>query len=61
MNKCNGLCLYGADIGVPEYHDVAYPHPDCEKHGAPMHDEHYAHDDYNPDGPWPLDNGAVEA
>lgn len=50
MSECNGLCLWGADVGVPEYPYVAYAHPDCEKHGAPLFDIDYAHDDYNPDG-----------
>lgn len=51
MSECNGLCLWGADIGVPEYNGIAYPHPDCEEHGSPHHDEDYAHDYYDPDGP----------
>lgn len=29
---CDGLCVYGADIGVPVA-GVAYPHPGC-----PLHD-----------------------
>jgi hypothetical protein len=33
--QCNGICLTGYDIGVP-YSGIAYPHPDCELHGAPM-------------------------
>lgn len=39
--ECNGICLYGADLGVPEYGDVAYAHPDCELHGDPLEE----HDD----------------
>ena len=32
--ECNGICLYAADIGVPEAGNVvAYAHPDCEAHG----------------------------
>jgi hypothetical protein len=30
--ECDGLCLTGADIGVPSA-GVAYPHPGC-----PLHD-----------------------
>lgn len=30
--ECNGICLSGADIGVP-YGGIAYPHPDCPAHG----------------------------
>ena len=30
---CDGLCVTSADIGVPEYPGVAYPHPGC-----PLHD-----------------------
>lgn len=37
--RCNGICLYGADIGVPEAGDiVAYAHPDCPEHGDPLED-----------------------
>jgi hypothetical protein len=28
---CDGLCVTGADIGVPGY-GVAYPHPGCPAH-----------------------------
>ena len=31
MTTCNGICLTGADIGVPAT-EVAYAHPDCELH-----------------------------
>lgn len=31
--QCNGICLTGYDVGVPEYHGIAYAHPDCELHG----------------------------
>lgn len=35
--ECNGICLYAADIGVPEAGDVvAYAHPDCPAHGDPQ-------------------------
>lgn len=35
--ECNGICLYAADIGLPEYGDVvAYTHPDCPEHGDPV-------------------------
>ncbi len=37
--ECNGICLYGADLGIPEYSDVAYAHPDCPEHGDPMAEE----------------------
>ncbi len=34
---CNGICLYAADIGVPEAGNVvAYAHPDCPEHGYPQ-------------------------
>lgn len=37
LSECNGICLYAADIGLPEYGDVvAYAHPDCEEHGDPL-------------------------
>ena len=36
--ECNGICLTGADIGVPEYGGVAYAHPDCPAHGDPLED-----------------------
>lgn len=34
--KCLGLCLTGADIGVggSGVDEIAYPHPDCDRHGA---------------------------
>jgi hypothetical protein len=32
--ECNGVCLTGADVGVPEFGGVAYAHPDCPLHGA---------------------------
>ena len=32
-DQCNGICLSGADIGVPEYGGIAYAHPDCPEHG----------------------------
>lgn len=33
--ECNGVCLYGSDIGVPGHDDKgpAYPHPECPVHG----------------------------
>lgn len=37
--QCNGICLTGADVGVPEYSGVAYAHPDCELHGDPDREE----------------------
>lgn len=37
QDECNGVCLYAADIGVPEAGDVvAYAHPDCPAHGDPL-------------------------
>jgi hypothetical protein len=30
--QCNGICLFGSDIGVPS-DAIAYAHPDCELHG----------------------------
>jgi hypothetical protein len=34
--ECNGICLYAADIGLPECGNVvAYAHPDCPEHGDP--------------------------
>lgn len=30
--QCNGICLTGADVGVP-YSGIAYAHPDCDLHG----------------------------
>lgn len=39
MNECNGICLYAADIGVPEAGNVvAYAHPDCPAHGDSLED-----------------------
>lgn len=38
-DECNGICLYAADIGVPEYGGVAYAHPDCPEHGDPIGDD----------------------
>jgi len=35
---CNGICLYGADLGVPEDGGVAYAHLDCPEHGDPLSD-----------------------
>lgn len=29
---CDGLCLSGADIGVPGTNAIAYPHPGCPLH-----------------------------
>lgn len=35
--ECNGICLWAADIGVPEAGNVvAYAHPDCPAHGDPQ-------------------------
>jgi len=34
--ECNGICLSGADLGVPEYSGIAYAHPDCPEHGYPQ-------------------------
>lgn len=31
---CDGLCVTGADVGVPEYSGVAYAHPGCPLHGG---------------------------
>lgn len=36
--ECNGICLSGADLGVPEYGGIAYAHPDCPEHGDPLED-----------------------
>ena len=49
---CDGLCLTGADVGVPEYPGVAYAHPGCPLHGggqrcecdAPDRCNSYTHD-----------------
>lgn len=30
--ECNGICLYGSDLGVPSS-GVAYAHPECPAHG----------------------------
>lgn len=35
-DECNGICLSGADLGVPEYGGIAYAHPDCPEHGDPL-------------------------
>lgn len=32
--SCNGICLSGYDVGVPEYGGIAYAHPDCELHSG---------------------------
>lgn len=32
--QCDGLCVTGADVGVPEYSGVAYAHPGCQLHGG---------------------------
>lgn len=37
--ECNGICLTPADIGLPEYGGIAYPHPDCPEHGDPLEAE----------------------
>ena len=37
-DECNGICLFGHDIGVP-YDGVAYVHPDCPEHGDPVSDD----------------------
>lgn len=35
--ECNDICLWAADIGVPEAGNVvAYAHPDCPAHGDPQ-------------------------
>jgi hypothetical protein len=36
LNGCNGICLSGADLGLPEYGGIAYAHPDCPEHGDPI-------------------------
>lgn len=38
-DECNGICLSGADLGVPEYGGIAYAHPDCPEHGDPLNEE----------------------
>lgn len=52
--ECNGICLYGADIGVPEHGGVAYPHPDCPEHGDPVYDEDEPGNDEDAPLPDPL-------
>lgn len=37
--ECNGICLSGADLGVPEYGGIAYAHPDCPEHGDLLDEE----------------------
>jgi len=37
--ECNGICLSGADLGVPEYGGIAYAHPDCPEHGYPQEED----------------------
>jgi len=32
--ECDGLCVSAADIGLPEYNMIAYPHPGCPLHGG---------------------------
>lgn len=32
MSECNGICLYGTDLGI-SFGGVAYAHPDCPEHG----------------------------
>lgn len=29
---CDGLCVSGADVGVPEFPGIAYAHPGCPMH-----------------------------
>lgn len=38
-DQCNGICLFGAGLGLPEYGGVAYAHPDCPEHGDPLDDQ----------------------
>jgi hypothetical protein len=38
-DECNGICLSGADLGVPEYGGIAYAHPDCPEHGYPAEED----------------------
>lgn len=33
-HTCDGMCLTGADVGVPEFTGVAYAHPGCLVHGG---------------------------
>lgn len=50
--ECNGICLFGGDIGVPEYGGVAYAHPDCPEHGDPVVDaQDPTYSDYPIDDP----------
>jgi hypothetical protein len=38
-DECNGMCMTGADVGLPEYgHLIAYAHPDCPIHGDKSED-----------------------
>ena len=30
---CNGMCMTPADVGLPGYVGITYPHPDCPEHG----------------------------
>lgn len=30
--SCNGMCITAAEVGVPEFPGIAYPHPDCPEH-----------------------------
>lgn len=47
--ECNGICLYAADIGVPEAGDVvAYAHPDCPEHGDLEREEEPVRDEEAP-------------
>ena len=48
--ECNGVCLYGSDLGLP-YGGVAYAHPDCPEHGDPVVDEDPTYADYPIDDP----------
>lgn len=32
--ECNGICVMGYEL-IEYASGVAYPHPDCEKHGNP--------------------------
>jgi len=38
--ECNGICVMGYEI-LEGGHGVAYPHPDCEKHGNPVLPDNY--------------------
>lgn len=33
-DRCNGVCMSAADIGLPEYGGMAYPDPECPEHGV---------------------------